>query len=460
MIKISLFIFRRDLRIEDNKGLIEAFKSSKLVIPCFILNPKQIEKNPYQGQASLNFMYESLEDLNQDFKKKGGRLYLFKGPPHEIIQKIHKSIKIDAVFINREYTPFGEKRDAEIKEVCGKKNIMVNIIDDYLLNPPEEVLKKDYTAYKKFTPFFRAAKKLPVAIPNFEKFTNFFKTPIEGNLSIKEVEKILNFSPNPLSLKGGRKNALNILKHLKRFKNYAKDRDYPILEMTSHLSPHHKFGTISVREAFFAVRANLDLNHPLINQLYWRDFFTYIGFHFPQVLGKCFYPKYEKLEWENDQDLFKAWKKGLTGFPIVDAGMRQLNLTGFMHNRVRMIVASFLCKDLLIDWRMGEKYFAQNLSDYDPLVNNGNWQWAAGTGCDSVPYFRIFNPWLQQKKFDKDCEYIKRWVPELKNLDPKIIHNLNINFPKGLDYPKPILDHQKRKELILKIYRKASKSGS
>ncbi len=455
---VSLFIFRRDLRIQDNRGLIEGLKSSKTIIPCFILNPEQIEKNTYLGQPSLNFMFESLEDLSLEFKKKGGKLYIFKGRPYEVIQKINKDIKIDAIFINREYTPFGEKRDSLIRQACQNLNIELNTFDDYLLNPPEEILKKDFTAYKKFTPYSRAAKKFPVAIPNNQIFTNFFNKPIQNSLDIKDTKKILNYTPNPLSIKGGRNNALNILKYLKKFKNYSKERDYPNIEMTSQLSPHHKFGTISVRETYFAVSANLGLNHPLINQLYWRDFFTYIGFHFPEVLGKCFYPKYEKLKWENDKDLFNTWKNGKTGFPIVDAGMRQLNQTGFMHNRVRMIVASFLCKDLLIDWKIGEKYFAQHLTDYDPLVNNGNWQWAAGTGCDSVPYFRIFNPWLQQKKFDKDCEYIKKWITELKKLEPKVIHNLHLNFPKGLNYPKPIVDHAKRKNLVLSVYRKASKS--
>lgn len=443
----------------DNKGLMEALKSSKTVIPCFILNPDQLERNSYLGQASLNFMFESIEDLFMELIKKSNKLFIFKGRPQDIIKKINQDLKIDAVFLNRDYTPFSEKRDGLIKDVCDELKIELNLFDDYLLNSPENIIKKDFTAYRKFTPYSKAAKKLPVATPNNQSFSNYFNKPIKNSLEINDVKKILGYAPNPLSIKGGRKNALNILKNLKNFKNYSRERDYPFLELTTHLSPHHKFGTISPRESYFAVRANLGLTHPLINQLYWRDFFTYIGFHFPHVLGKCFYPKYEKLKWQNDKDLFKVWKNGKTGFPIVDAGMRELNQTGFMHNRVRMIVASFLCKDLLIDWRWGEKYFSQHLSDYDPLVNNGNWQWAAGTGCDSVPYFRIFNPWLQQKKFDQNCEYIKKWIPELKNLGPKIIHNLHLNFPQGLKYPKPIIDHAQRKELTLAIYRKASKSG-
>jgi deoxyribodipyrimidine photo-lyase len=456
MYKFSIFIFRRDLRLDDNLGLLKALSTSQKVIPCFILNPEQIEKNPFKGQPSLNFMFESLEDLNELLERNKSSLFIFKGIPSEIINRIFKEIKIDSIFINREYTPFGIERDFLIQKTCRKLGIHLEEIEDYLLNPTDSVSKKDFKPYKKFTPYYRVARKLPIQSPKKNNFKNYFKGSIKKSLKISDVKNLLDYKFNPLSIKGGRKNALEIFKQLEKFKNYSRDRDFPSNDLTTHLSPHHKFGTISVRESYYAIKEKLGVSHPLITQLYWRDFFTNIGFNFPHVLGKCFYEKYEKLKWENNSKFFNAWKKGLTGFPIVDAGMRELNSTGFMHNRVRMIVASFLCKDLLIDWRKGEKYFAQHLTDYDPLVNNGNWQWAAGTGCDSVPYFRIFNPWLQQKKFDKDGKYIKKWIPELKNLEPKIIHNLHLFFPADLKYPKPIIDHTQRKKLTLKIYKRIS----
>lgn len=216
-------------------------------------------------------------------------------------------------------------------------------------------------------------------------------------------------------------------------------RNLPSLSGTTGLSAHHKFGTISIRESYWAVRSALGKSHTLVRELYWRDFFTHIGFHYPHVLSGCFHERYDTLKWENDEVKFKAWCQGRTGFPIVDAGMRELNITGFMHNRMRMITASFLVKDLHIDWRWGEKYFAQRLVDYDPLVNNGNWQWAASTGCDAQPYFRIFNPWLQQAKYDPKCLYIKQWVKELAGCTPKRIHRIQDNIPT--EYVSPIVDH-------------------
>ena len=237
--------------------------------------------------------------------------------------------------------------------------------------------------------------------------------------------------------------------------NYDEERNYPSLSATTGLSAYNKFGLCSVREFFYAVVDQFSEGHTLISELYWRDFFTHIGFHHPKVFGHCFHEKYEKLHWKNDESLFQCWCEGRTGFPIVDAGMRELNATGYMHNRVRMIVASFLCKDLHIDWRWGERYFAQKLIDYDPCVNNGNWQWAASTGCDAQPYFRIFNPWLQQKKFDKEALYIKKWIPNLNNLSSSSIHNLykeKARQKNSSDYPAPIVDHfvesKKAKEMF------------
>ncbi len=253
-------------------------------------------------------------------------------------------------------------------------------------------------------------------------------------------------------MQGGRRQALAIFDALENLKEYQNRRDYPALASTSLLSAHLKFGTVSIREAFYAVQCALGVDHPLLRQFYWRDFFTHIAYHFPEVFGHAFVRKYDALPWRNDQARFYTWAEGRTGFPIVDAGMRELNQTGYMHNRVRMITASFLVKDLHISWRWGERYFAQHLVDYDPCVNNGNWQWAASTGCDAQPYFRIFNPWLQQQKFDADCEYIYRWIPELRPFPPEVIHRWDKKFA-ACDYPKPIVDHRFESEKAKEMFR-------
>lgn len=245
-----------------------------------------------------------------------------------------------------------------------------------------------------------------------------------------------------------------ILNEIDRFSTYMKVRDFPAKAGTTKLSAHLKFGTVSIREVYYAIKNRFGADHPLIRQLYWRDFYTQIGYHFPRVFKRSFRSKYDKLDWNYNETAFHRWCEGLTGFPIVDAGMRELNRTGYMHNRVRMIVASFLIKDLHIDWRWGERYFAQKLVDYDPAVNNGNWQWAASTGCDPVPYFRIFNPWLQQRKFDPNCEYIKENVPELRSFPPSIIHNLEKVQPDDLkNYPPPMVDHTTVKELTKAMFK-------
>ena len=262
---------------------------------------------------------------------------------------------------------------------------------------------------------------------------------IYGNLQDKAVPS--------LTVPPGRSGAMSILKRLGEYKNYGEERDLPELDATTHLSAHLKFGTCSVREAYYAIRKNL------IRQLYWRDFYTHIAWHFPHVFGHAFKRQYDELPWRNDRKAFNAWCRGRTGFPIVDAGMRQLNNSGFMHNRVRMITASFLIKDLHIDWRWGERYFATRLIDYDPCVNNGNWQWAASTGCDPQPWFRIFNPWRQQKKFDGNCAYIHRWVPELDNVPASRIHKVN-EGGKIPGYPAPIVDHAARVKITKKLYKK------
>lgn len=255
---------------------------------------------------------------------------------------------------------------------------------------------------------------------------------------------------------GGRAQSLKILANLKKHKNYAQERNIPAQDATTHLSASHKFGTISIRESYHTIKKDLGARTQLVKELYWRDFFTYVAFHNPRVFGNPYREKYDDLSWSTSKKNFQAWCEGKTGFPLVDAGMRELNTTGWMHNRVRMVVASFLVKDLHINWLWGERYFAQQLVDYDPSVNNGNWQWSASTGCDAQPYFRIFNPWTQQKRFDPNSEYIKKWIPELKKIDSKIINTwFKDTHPEIAGYPKPMLDHDTERKITLAHYRRA-----
>lgn len=449
----TLFIFRRDLRLEDNSGLIFALKSSEEVIPCFIFTPEQIKKNPYHSSHCLQFMIESLKDLENSLKKKGGNLYLFFGHPEKIVEQCIAKLHIDAVIVNRDYTPYSSKRDQKIESTCSKKNIPFLSFDDCLLHPPEEGLKADGKPYTIFTPYYRNASRLEVLPPSPNRHTNYSSLSIPFAKNRELYDKIL---PKRTSLlPGGRSAALKILKKISAFSNYTKTRDEPEKDATTHLSAHLKFTTISPRELYFAIKKELGSHSELIRSLFWRDFFTSIAWNFPHVFEGAFHKKFNTIKWENNKQLFRLWREGKTGFPIVDAGMREMNQTGFMHNRVRMIAASLLIKDLHIDWRWGEKYFAQTLIDYDPAVNNGNWQWVASTGCDAQPYFRIFNPWRQAVKFDKDCGYIKRWVPELKSLPSKAIHEWFLKKNQELsDYPIPIACHTKEAAKTLAYYKK------
>jgi deoxyribodipyrimidine photo-lyase len=450
----TLFIFRRDLRLEDNTGLLFALKESEKVIPCFIFTPQQISHNPYLSKHCLQFMIESLEDLESSLKKQGARLFLFFDSPEKVIQSCITHLGIDAVVINRDYTPYSLARDQQIEALCKQSKIAFNVLDDALLHPPEHTTKSDGTPYSIFTPFFKNASRLEVPAPVMHRHHNYDTRPIPFAKSSSLYQEIL---PQRLSqAPGGRKAALHILKHLNTFSHYENLRDFPAKKGTTHLSPHLKFTTCSPREVYYAICSQLGKSSPLIRSLYWRDFFTSIAFYFPCVFQRSFHQKFDHLKWDQDKTLFKKWCEGQTGFPIVDAGMREMNRTGHMHNRVRMIAASFLVKDLHIDWRWGEKYFAQTLIDYDPAVNNGNWQWVASTGCDSQPYFRIFNPWMQQLKFDPDCFYIKNWIPELSSLSSSVIHtwHLDKHSDYNTDYPRPIVDHAQESKMTLDHYKK------
>jgi len=447
----SLFIFRRDLRLQDNTGLNEALRLSKQVLPCFIFDPRQIDAHSYQSQPGLHFMLQSIADLDQQLQDVGGKLTLYRGLPDQVIASILEQQSIQAVFINRDYTPFSRRRDIALAETCQRLGLPLYILADALIIEPEQAVKADQTPYKVFTAFYNNARQFPVLLPQALSSQSF--TSVASEVSLEQVA--LSFTKNTLvAINGGRSQALLILDQLVDQSDYFNTRDFPVLDATSKLSAHLKFGTCSVREVYYAITETLGSEHPLLRQLYWRDFFTHIAYHFPQVFGKAFLEKFANVHWDNNLEYFQAWAEGRTGFPIVDAGMRELNATGFMHNRVRMIVASFLVKDLHVSWRWGERYFAQHLVDYDPCVNNGNWQWAASTGCDAQPYFRIFNPWLQQQKFDADCQYIYRWIPELKAYTPKVLHEWHKQHKPGL-YPAPIIDHSQETQITKARYKEA-----
>lgn len=451
--QLALHIFRRDLRLQDNTALIEALRTSQAVIPCFIFDKRQIELNEYKSDNCIQFMANSLQELDAELRQKGGRLYTFYGIAEEVVAQLIAQNKIAAVFINRDYTPFSKARDHKLAELCQAQQIDFHCFGDALLNEPEEVLKSDNKPYTVFTHAFNKAQNLPVKAPRKNTYTNFYERQISLE-DTKTLPRLLQkINPN-LLVKGGRHEALALLKKVKKLVNYADTRDFPALSGTSHLSAHNKFGTLSMREVYAAIEQEFGRHHVLIKELYWRDFFTHITFFFPRVLGHSFHDKYDQIKWSTNEAKFRAWCEGRTGFPIVDAGMRELNSTGYMHNRVRMVTASFLTKDLHIDWRWGEKYFAQKLVDYDPAVNNGNWQWAASTGCDAQPYFRIFNPWLQQQKFDADCLYIKRWIPELSTIPNNTIHALYKNINQLMtNYPDPIIDHSIESQIAKLLYK-------
>lgn len=458
MYDLSLFIFRRDLRLADNRGLIKAAEQSKKIIPLFIIDPRQAStQNYYKSEHAFSFMLQSLIDLDHQLAAVNGKLYSVQGEPHTIVKALCATLNIQAVFTNRDYTPFSISRDQEIEKACHQSNCTFIQTDDALLLTPEQGTKADGSPYHVFTPFYRnAQKKLSIATQPLNN-VHFYTKPIAICCSINKLYQQNDYNQHATSdLAGGREAAKKCLHALPHVHAYQKERDIPALDATSHLSAHLKFGTLSIREAFLSIHKTLGGNHPLLRQLFWRDFFSHIAFFYPHVFGHAFNKKYETLTWENDQKKFERWCEGQTGFPIVDAGMRELNARGFINGRIRMIVASFLIKDLHIDWRKGEHYFATKLVDYDPCVNNGNWQWVASTGCDAQPYFRIFNPWQQQKKFDPECAYIYRWVPELRGVHDKLLHTL---YKKALPathvYPHPLIMHDNERVKTIAYYKKA-----
>ena len=443
----TLFIFRRDLRLYDNTALnmVKNKYPKSEILPIFIFNKKQIDEkeNKYYSKNAAQFLFESLEEL--DFMN-----YYYTDNELSILDELYKKFKFDVISYNKDYTPYAKKRDNDINLWATNKKIEIITAEDYTLHNMGEITKDNKEPYLKFTPFYKKSilKKPRSLITN----TTFKFIKDNKSVSLVSLNSIRPTANKFILVNGGRKNALIILQKLKsgKFNNYDNDRDYPFLDKTTKLSAYIKFGCLSIREIYYT----LPITHGIIRELYWHDFYAIITNYFPYVLnGQSFIKKYQNIKWNNNNDLLEKWKNGLTGFPLIDAAMRQLKICGWMHNRCRMVVASFLVKNLLIDWKKGEEHFAKSLVDYDPSSNNGGWQWCASTGTDSQPYFRIFSPTLQMKKFDKDCEYIKKWIPELKDISNKIILNWETKQYPNINYPKPIIDTKETSKLFIKTFK-------
>ncbi len=448
--KTCIFIFRRDLRIIDNKGLIFALNNYDKVIPVFIFTPEQNKNNQYKSANAVQFMVECLRDLDKYLSKCKSKLHLFYGDNISVLKRIYKELKFQAVIFNQDYTPYAIKRDSDIGEFCKERNINYHTVEDYLLHPMGSIRTNAGTIYTVYTSFKDKGLTLSVAKPiKNAKWANLskYKFSFSANYpAISENKKIASH--------GGRPLALGLLARAAKMRNYAQTRNMVDIP-TTELSAYIKFGCVSIREVYWKL-LNIET---LVAQLYWREFYYYIAHYFPRVLkGENFNGKH--IKWNNINSNFSKWTKGETGFPIVDAGMRELNITGNMHNRARLITANFLNRMLGFHWKYGEKYFASKLTDYDPSVNNGNWQWIASVGVDTKPYNqRLFNPWLQSKKFDPDAKYIKKWLPSLANVPAGDLHEWDKKCGsynlKKMNYFKPIVNYEIARKESLKVYKNA-----
>ena len=428
--RISVHWFRRDLRLEDNHALYRALTSGHKVLPLFLFDSdilSELEPN----DARVSFIHERLSKMHAQLSEWHSGLLVKHGNPLEVLWTLIQEYPLAEVHTNADYEPYALQRDQEIAELLQANGIAFHTHKDQVVFEKSEVTKDDGGPYTVYTPYSKKwlslfSEQRIKAYPTEKYFSSFFS--VDKNMSQPKLEAM-----------GFKKSAIRVPElrlEEKRIKSYEATRNFPAEDGTSLLSTHLRFGTISVREAF---RRTMKVNHTFAKELIWREFFMQILFHFPNVVHESFRSKYDRIPWRNNETEFKAWCEGKTGYPMVDAGMRELNATGLMHNRVRMVVASFLCKHLLIDWRWGEAYFAKKLLDYELSSNNGNWQWAAGTGCDAAPYFRVFNPSSQMEKFDANQVYIKKWIPELGTSA----------------YPKPIVEHKMARERAIKRYKSA-----
>jgi deoxyribodipyrimidine photo-lyase len=452
----GLFIFRRDLRIIDNTALIKACKECDKIYTIFVFTPEQVsELNKFKSDIAICFMIGALKQLKSDIAKKGGNLEILYGKNNDVVKKCITEWNIDKVYWNKDYTPYAKKRDTGLIKMCSANNIEVVEAEDYYLHAPGSILTGGGTAYLKYTPYMNKAMNLGFPTPNKYSIKCLSKTAkkIDGShITLKDALSKFVDTEQIMVETFEREKALNILRSASKFSNYSETRN-DLEGQTTRLSAPIKFGIVSIREVARAFKSNKGL----LRQLVWRDFYAQILNAEPQVLGSALKEQYNNINWLGTNTHYKKWSKGMTGFPIVDAGMRELNETGYMHNRARLIVASFLIKTPLVDWQKGEKYFATKLVDYDPASNNGNWQWVASTGADSQPYFRIFNPWSQSAEHDPDAIYIKKWIPQLESVSPKCIHTWNecYNNPEydDIDYPSPIVDYKVQREKALKMYK-------
>lgn len=428
---VNIFWFRRDLRLDDNVGFYNALKSEHPVLPIFIFDEEILKKLP-KDDARITFIYETLQKMRTKLEdKNSSSIAMFHGEPAVVYKNLLEKYNIDTVFTNRDYEPYAKERDDKIQQLLNDNNIKFKTFKDQVIFEQNEVTKKDGLPYVVYTPYMKVWKEqFKTHTLDFYYTSSFLKNLIQDkelpNLSLSDI--------------GFTKSNQKIKKHIVTpalIQNYEDTRNFPAQDSTSKLGPHLRFGTVSIRKMI--EKAITEKNEIFWQELIWREFFMQILWHFPHTSKKSFKAKYDRIDWRNNEAEFLKWCNGQTGYPLVDAGMRQLNETGFMHNRIRMLVGSFLCKHLLIDWRWGEAYFAEKLHDYEMASNIGNWQWVAGSGVDAAPYFRIFNPTTQIKKFDSDLAYIKKWVPDFQEFT----------------YPKEMVDHKEARERCLATYKEA-----
>ena len=426
--EVTLFWFRRDLRLEDNVGLFHALESKYPVIPLFIFDVSILDNLP-KNDARVGFIHESLSKINQQLQEMGSSLLVKKGKTKEVWQSLLQEFEVKEVFFNKDYEPYAIKRDLAIGELLKENKTKHFSFKDQVIFEEKEIGKADGLPYTVYTPYKNKwLEKYNSMAPVQEydatnNFSNFYRDAMNRVFTFPTLEQI-----------GFEKSSIKVIPYnLKGVDNYHETRDFPALDSTTHLSPHLRFGTVSIRKL---VNWAANKNQVFLSELIWREFFMQILFSFPKVVTHNFKSAYDGIQWRNDEEDFKRWCSGTTGYPMVDAGMRELNETGYMHNRVRMVVASFLCKHLLINWQWGEAYFAEKLLDFELSANVGNWQWAAGTGCDAAPYFRVFNPEIQLKKFDEKGIYIRKWIPEF-----------------DLGYGQPMVEHAFARDRAIATYK-------
>ncbi|WP_306013911.1 MULTISPECIES: deoxyribodipyrimidine photo-lyase [unclassified Allomuricauda] len=431
---IIVFWFRRDLRLDDNVGLYQALQNDVPVLPIFIFDKEILESLP-KNDARVTFIHGQIQKISKQLRTNyDSGVAQYHDKPIKAFEQLIKDYDVEAVYTNHDYEPYAKERDKEIADFLKENDIQFNTYKDQVIFEKEEVVKDDGDPYVVYTPYMRKWKENfnpSIHVVEYDTLKDLGKN-LYQSISLPQLSlEDMGFEESDIKVPD-----FTVTSNL--IQNYEDTRDYPAKEKgTSRLGPHLRFGTVSVRK--MVKKAIDEKNETFWNELIWREFFMQILWHFPHTVDNAFRSKYDRIEWRNNEEEFEKWKEGKTGYPLVDAGMRELNETGYMHNRVRMLVASFLCKHLLIDWRWGEAYFAEKLLDYEMASNVGNWQWAAGSGVDAAPYFRIFNPTTQIKKFDKDKEYINKWVPELQELD----------------YPDPMVDHKMARERCLKTYKEA-----